>query len=902
MIAFFMCYTISMNRLHIYIISILFIILNNIISANFPESDSLALEKEALHLYYQAKDSTKDPAKAIDAYKRAIKISLKINNYNIVEYCYGRISELYLQDSSFSKAIDNINMAIQYSSGNKKVQRITQKAYIYYIWGKYNLSLENLNIAEKESIKNNDLVDLSEIYYQRSQICFNIDLYELAEKTVDKMVQLSKKIKIKKMDRLYTKLADLNRKKKKYKKAIQFFQKSLTCAPFNSNSKYWNEWKSYTLNKIGDCYSELNDPDKAIYFYKQAYAAADFVHSYYWREIVLLDLCQLNIRNNNLKLAKNYLIKLDSLKNPNEQLKNKIRRNAVLGRFFLLQNMLDSSLFYYKKSLSFFEKEVNTLTIENARSGLINDRSKRFNNISDIYKRLIDSEKYNPAYYDSLFKYNNVVRSRTLSEKKTRDSIHDSLYSDAVIHLKKFQRNIRLSVRDSAFNYTQQLNGLKYQLLNEKLYQLTDHIKKINQISLSEFKTYLQQTESSAAIYNLGKTEQYILFINSSHEKIINLNIQPEELSLKLHHFLSGAFYKKDPQQNEFNTELAYELYLKLWKPLEDKVQLTKNIIIIPDNPINTLPFDILLDKPDRQIIYKSEQSPDYTKNLLINKYNFAILPSANLIKSFKDLVTNNQSLIVANPDFSPELNINPEIETRTGWSFNQLIYSKAEAKATAAILKNARVLEQSDATVKNILKYASKSDIIHLATHAFVDSVFNMFSGLVVSLSDDPSDDGFLMGYQISNLSLNCDLVTLSACESGQGNIYINEGIMGLPRLFFAAGSRSILMTLWEVNDKISADLIPHFYSNLIKNKMSKIEALGEAKRYILTKYRVAVNGIFYNNPFYWAPFILYGDVKNNLVHPNHFHIYLYLLFFLLIIFSVIYYKKWKYRQPSAK
>ena len=296
---------------------------------------------------------------------------------------------------------------------------------------------------------------------------------------------------------------------------------------------------------------------------------------------------------------------------------------------------------------------------------------------------------------------------------------------------------------------------------------------------------------------------------------------------------------------------------------------------------------------PDEQKVYTPDQFPEYLQHMLINSYNFAILPSANLIKSMKPIINHTKNLIVANPDFTREMNTKSDIPEQYRWTFKPLIYSKVEAKSIQKILNKSTLLEQSDATLKNVQKYAAQSSIIHFATHAFVDSIFNMFSGLVLSLDKDTLDDGFLMGYEINNLNLNCDLVTLSACESGQGKVFYNEGIMGLPRLFFAAGAHSVLMTMWEVDDKLSSDFMPYFYNNLITKKMSKIEALGEAKRYIIKKYSKPVNGVYYNNPFYWASFNLYGDVKNNVQYTSSYKTISFVILFSFLSLIIFYIRR---------
>jgi CHAT domain-containing protein len=141
---------------------------------------------------------------------------------------------------------------------------------------------------------------------------------------------------------------------------------------------------------------------------------------------------------------------------------------------------------------------------------------------------------------------------------------------------------------------------------------------------------------------------------------------------------------------------------------------------------------------------------------------------------------------------------------------------------------------------------------IIHFACHGFLDEKTPGRSALVLTLDDDPNEDGFLQAREISNLRLNADLVVLSACQTGKGRLENGEGILGLPRSFFYAGARSTISSLWKVNDKSTSKIMPDFYRYLASG-YDKARALGLAKLNML-KSR-------FSHPFYWAAFVLNGD-----------------------------------------
>jgi CHAT domain-containing protein len=116
-------------------------------------------------------------------------------------------------------------------------------------------------------------------------------------------------------------------------------------------------------------------------------------------------------------------------------------------------------------------------------------------------------------------------------------------------------------------------------------------------------------------------------------------------------------------------------------------------------------------------------------------------------------------------------------------------------------------------------------------------------------------TEDGLLQIYEIFNLKLNADLVVLSACETGLGKQVKGEGLVGLTHAFFYAGTPSIIVSLWKVQDRSTADLMVNFYQQLDRDN-DKAEALRLAKLQLIQQNR-------YAHPYYWAPFVLTGEPK---------------------------------------
>jgi len=143
----------------------------------------------------------------------------------------------------------------------------------------------------------------------------------------------------------------------------------------------------------------------------------------------------------------------------------------------------------------------------------------------------------------------------------------------------------------------------------------------------------------------------------------------------------------------------------------------------------------------------------------------------------------------------------------------------------------------------------------IHLAAHGVIDEEYPARSGILLSDGGDSQEDGVLQMSEVMRLKMRADLVTLSACRSGLGQLVKGEGIIGLTRSFLYAGADSVVVSLWDVNDLSTAALMKSFYANL-KNGLPKDEALRQAKLQLLHGQKRA-----WQQPYFWAPFVLVGD-----------------------------------------
>jgi CHAT domain-containing protein/Tfp pilus assembly protein PilF len=191
------------------------------------------------------------------------------------------------------------------------------------------------------------------------------------------------------------------------------------------------------------------------------------------------------------------------------------------------------------------------------------------------------------------------------------------------------------------------------------------------------------------------------------------------------------------------------------------------------------------------------------------------------------------------------------------GYRFSRLVNTAKEVKEVGKLFNTPKLMLGIDASEEKIKKedLASRKYVL-FSTHGILGNEIPYIKqpALVLSLVGNDQEDGFLTASEIFNLDLNADIVGLSACKTGLGVQSAGEGVVGLSRAFMYAGTDTVLVSLWSVADESTYKLMVKFFDGL-KSGKDKMTALKEAKDYLRN------NG--YDNPFYWAPFILVGEAN---------------------------------------
>jgi CHAT domain-containing protein len=312
----------------------------------------------------------------------------------------------------------------------------------------------------------------------------------------------------------------------------------------------------------------------------------------------------------------------------------------------------------------------------------------------------------------------------------------------------------------------------------------------------------------------------------------------------------------------------ARQLDEQVMRPIRPLLGQSRLILLSPDSALNLIPFSVLVDEQHR---------------FLVKRFTFAYLTTGReLLRLQTKSPHRHGPLIIADPNFGPRC----AGTERTSFSFEQLPGAAEEGQQIRRLLPMARFLSGDEAT-EAALKRVQGPWLLHVATHAFFSAAQSaaspqavtdphcepvpppqvqtvvqpnplLRSGLALAGANrrqSGPEDGILTALE-ATLELDLwgtQLIVLSACETGVGDVSNGEGVYGLRRALVMAGAETQVMSLWQVEDKATRDLMVEYYHRLLTNGAGRIEALREVQLAML-------KGKQWQEPFYWASFIASG------------------------------------------
>jgi CHAT domain-containing protein len=296
---------------------------------------------------------------------------------------------------------------------------------------------------------------------------------------------------------------------------------------------------------------------------------------------------------------------------------------------------------------------------------------------------------------------------------------------------------------------------------------------------------------------------------------------------------------------------VGYRLYRTLIDPVSSFL-ISDKMFISPDNILSYLPFETIPSSPDspEKIKYKDLR-------YLMNSFDISYTYSATFMaESEKKVFSTTNKLIAFAPNYPQPIDIQSVLMSRQSGMgvLNDLPYARQEAEYVANIT-GGKLFENSEAKESVYKNESGKYDIIHLAMHTLLNDSNPMRSTLIFSHLNDSLEDGYLKTFEIYGIPLKAKMVVLSSCNTGTGQLYSGEGILSLARGFIYSGSQSVIMSMWEIEDKSGTEIIEMFYKNL-KNGYPKSVALRKARIAFLKNADQ-----LRSHPYFWSALVVYGN-----------------------------------------
>lgn len=479
------------------------------------------------------------------------------------------------------------------------------------------------------------------------------------------------------------------------------------------------------------------------------------------------------------------------------------------GRIDEVEGRPEEAINFYRQAIEVIERQRSTINTEASKIGFVGDKQA-------VYRHLVSALLSNKDHA-AAFEYVERSKSRALVDMlaakqdfsvttgdpaRIRTLLAAAKQAEAELLVQGTSQD-KSSIRSAVSAAHQQLSAESPELAS---------LVSVSSLKASEVQSRIPPDETLVEYYLSG--DDLIAFILTSQELHV-VRLQGTSLLDSVSKFREAI---EDVATQRY-LDPAKRLFEQLIRPIASRIGSSK-LIIVAHGPLHYLPFYALHDG----------------KGFLIDLYSLRILPSASVIKYFRGqpIAKPGDILAFGNPDLG-----DPRMDLEN---------AEAEAIAVTKGRSESKVLIRKEANEAAFRQFGEGFRYIHFATHGIFNAEAPLKSALL--LAKDAESNGLLTVDKLYSTKLDADLVTLSACETGLGRIASGDDVVGLSRGFLYAGSRSIVASLWKVDDLATSHLMTQFYEQL--KLRDKREALRQAQRETMKKFP---------HPYFWAAFQLTGS-----------------------------------------
>ncbi len=482
------------------------------------------------------------------------------------------------------------------------------------------------------------------------------------------------------------------------------------------------------------------------------------------------------------------------------------------GRIAEADKRDEEALNFYKRAIDVIEQQRASVNTEANKIGFVGDKQAAYGNFIAVALRL--------GKLDVAFEYVERSKSRALVDLLAgRESI--AIPPDAPLiarsQLAEYRQAVQESVAQAPVDAGQGEAGGKRNLVIAQTQLVTAvpsiaSLITVNSTPVHELQAGLEEGE--VFVQYFGQAESLYAFVLGKKDiRLAKLSAAGMEQDIR-------GFRENLQNMGADAIAISQRLYQRLIAPLALRADERK-LVMIPHGMLHYVPFAALHDGSD----------------FLLASRTLRYLPSATVTRYIRPPSAGpvGPVFLLGNPDLGDSRLDLPNAET--------------EVRNIRGKLSDAEILIRKQATETAFKKFSSSYRYLHIASHGEFSSSGALESRLL--LAKDADNDGSLTVAEIYGLKLKADLITLSACETGLGEVMNGNDVIGLTRGFLYAGASNIVASLWQVDDNATSQLMLRFYEALFRG-LKKSEALRDAQNEVRKDFQ---------HPFFWAAFFLTGN-----------------------------------------
>ena len=478
-----------------------------------------------------------------------------------------------------------------------------------------------------------------------------------------------------------------------------------------------------------------------------------------------------------------------------------------------------------------------------------------------------------------------------------------------ILRQAEYQMELLLSSKDSAevaevANEVGELRA-EYQQIQARLREHNPNLMPLHSFeptNLEQIQNELRDSDTMLLQYALGDERSYLWAITAN--SLDSYELPPrkiiEDAAQEVHRLFSARQAPVEAVKGDYQAyveaadnalpEKSSKLSQTLFGPVARRLG-NRKLLIVAEGALQAVPFEAL-PAPDAQFVGPTDMET-FANSWLINTNDISLSPSISTLRAIRSEKNRTSSpnrtvAVIADPVFSrndervrsapmtpvvagavSDQATNGPVDrglrgVSRGSALARLTYSSAEADAiSAAAPRGTTMIVKGFAASREtaMSSLVGEYQIVHFATHGFLDSEHPELSGIVLTMVDPKGvrQNGLMPLHDIYSLNLSAELTVLSACQTALGKDISGEGLIGLSHSFMSAGSKSVVASLWNVDDRATAALMPRFYESLLQEGMSTGAALRAAKLKMIKEKQ-------WRAPFFWAGFVLQGEYTNHI------------------------------------